>query len=416
MADSPDDVRDLVVVGASLAGLRAVEAARRTGYDGRITLVGAEPHLPYDRPPLSKAFLEEGTVPDAPPFRSEQHLREELGVDLVLGTPATGLDASDRVLEAGDREVAYDRLVVATGAAARMLPGTEGVAGVHPLRTVDDAVAVRAALDAGARTVVIGAGFIGSEVASGARKRGLPVTIVEGLDVPLTRSVGPEAGHVCADLHRANGADLRLGTGVREVLVTDGRAVGVLLDDGTQVDADLVVAGIGVVPSTGWLRDSGVALHERDGALLCDATLATSLPGVYGAGDVAHWPNPLFDGQLMRLEHWTNAAEHGAAAATNALDPSGGVPVSSVPYFWSDWYGHRIQFVGVPQADEVVVLADEPYLALYRRGDRVVGALTIDRPTQIMKLRRLISQRASWPEARTFAEGLPAVRAPQPAG
>ena len=157
-------------------------------------------------------------------------------------------------------------------------------------------------------------------------------------------------------------------------------------------------------------------MHERDGALLCDATLATSLPGVYGAGDVAYWPNPLFDDQLMRLEHWTNAAEHGAAAATNALDPAGGVPVSSVPYFWSDWYGHSIQFVGVPQADEVVVLADEPYLALYRRGDRVVGALTIDRPTQIMKLRRLISQRAPWPEARAFAEGLPAVRAPQPAG
>lgn len=396
-------MHDLVVVGASLAGLRAVETARRKGYAGRITLVGAEPHLPYDRPPLSKAFLDPGTEPAAPPFRTEEHLRDELGVDLVLGAPATGLDPSDRVVQVGEREVRYDALVIATGAAARTLPGTEDVAGVHALRTLEDARAVRAALDSGARTVVIGAGFIGSEVASGARRRGLPVTIVESLDLPLTRSVGPEAGQVCADLHRANGADLRLGTGVREVLVEDGRAAGVRLDDGTDVPAELVVAGIGVVPSTGWLRGSGIELHERDGAIVCDAVLATSLPGVYAAGDVAHWPNPLFDGQLMRLEHWTNAAEHGAAAATHALDPAAAVPVASVPYFWSDWYGHRIQFVGVPQADEVVVVATEPYLALYRRGARIVGALTVDRPTQIMKLRKLISQRAGWEDARAFA-------------
>lgn len=410
------DVRDLVVVGASLAGLRAVEAARRRGYDGRITLVGAEPHLPYDRPPLSKAFLDEGGPAEAPPFRTEEHLRAELGVELALGAPATALDPGEGVVVVGDREIRYDRVVVATGAAARRLPGTQGVSGVHALRTVDDAREVRAALDAGARTVVIGAGFIGSEVASGARKRGLPVTIVESLDVPLTRSVGPEAGEVCAELHRANGADLRCGTGVRRVVVEAGRATGVELDDGTVVPADLVVAGIGVEPSTGWLRSSGVRLHERDGGLLCDATLATSLPGVYGAGDVAHWPNPLFDDQVMRLEHWTNAADHGAAAAAAALDPAAAVPVAAMPYFWSDWYGHRIQFVGVPQADEIAVIAHDPYLALYRRGDRVVGALTVDRPTQIMKLRRLISQRASWAEATGFAQTLPAVRTPQPTG
>lgn len=408
------EVSDFVVVGASLAGLRTVEAARRKGYAGRITLIGSELHLPYDRPPLSKAFLDADHEPVAPPFRTEEHLRDELGVDLRLGAPATALDAAAGSVVVGDGEVRYDRLVIATGAAARTLPGTDGIAGVHGLRTVDDAVAIRAALDAGARTVVIGAGFIGSEVASGARKRGLPVTIVESLDVPLTRSVGLEAGQVCAELHLANGADLRCGTGVDGIVAQQGRAVGVRLDDGTTIPADLVVVGIGVLPGTGWLEGSGVALHERDRGIVCDATLATTVPGVYAAGDVVHWPNPLFDDQVMRLEHWTNAAEHGAAAAAHAIDPASAKPVSSVPYFWSDWYGHRIQFVGVPQADEVEVIDREPYLALYRRGGRVVGALTIDRPTQIMKLRKLIAQRASYEDARAFATTLPAVRAAQP--
>lgn len=403
----------LVVVGASLAGLRTVEAARKQGYAGLITLIGGEEHLPYDRPPLSKAFLDEGTPAEAPPFRSEECLRDELGVELILGEPATGLDPQGREVSVGERAIPYDRLVIATGATARTMAGTEGVVGVHCLRTVDDARAIRRALDAGARTVVVGAGFIGSEVASGARKRDLPVTIVEYLDVPLTRSVGPEAGHVCADLHRANGVDLRTGVGVERVEVENGRATGVVLSDGDVIPADLVVAGIGVAPATAWLRGSGIALHERDGGVLCDETLATSLPAVYAVGDVAHWPNALFDGQLMRLEHWTNAAEHGAAAAANALDPENAKAVTSVPYFWSDWYGHRIQFVGVPQDAEVEVLAEDPYLALYRRGDRVVGALTIDRPTHIMKLRRQVAQRAAWQEAVDFANSLPVVRRPE---
>lgn len=414
MPATADAVQDFVVVGASLAGLRTVEAARRKGYTGRITLIGAETHLPYDRPPLSKAFLDADHEAVAPPFRTEEHLRDELGVDLRLGAPATALDAAAGTVAVGEGEIRYDRLVIATGAAARSLPGTEGMTGVHSLRTLDDALAIRAALDAGARTVVIGAGFIGSEVASGARKRGLPVTIVESLDVPLTRSVGPEAGKVCADLHLANGTDLRCGTGVQGIVADRGRAVGVRLDDGTTVPADLVVVGIGVVPGTGWLEGSGVTLHERDRGIVCDATLATTVPGVYAAGDVVHWPNPLFDDQVMRLEHWTNAAEHGAAAAAHALEPASAKPVSSVPYFWSDWYGHRIQFVGVPQADEIEVVAQEPYLALYRRAGRIVGALTVDRPTQIMKVRKLIAQRASYEDARAFCDSLPAPRGLQP--
>jgi NADPH-dependent 2,4-dienoyl-CoA reductase/sulfur reductase-like enzyme len=398
----------LVVVGASLAGLRTIEAARKLGHTGPITLIGAEEHPPYDRPPLSKAYLEEGSSTNPSTFRSTEHLTQELGVELMLGAPATGLNPEMRTVHLGDTTVPYDRLVIATGATARTLPGTDGIPGVHSLRTIDDARAIRAALDAGARTVVVGAGFIGSEVASGARKRQLPVTIVESLEVPLTRSVGPDAGRACAALHIANGADLRTCVGVERVEVRDGRTVGVVLSDGDRIPADLVVAGIGVVPATSWLAGSGIELHERDGGVICADTLATSLPGVYAVGDVAYWPNGLFDGQLMRLEHWTNAAEHGAAAAANALGAGRGTPVTSVPYFWSDWYGHRIQFVGVPQDAEVEVLAEHPYLALYRRGARLVGALTIDRPTHIMKLRRLVAQRTNWDEAVEFARALPA--------
>jgi NADPH-dependent 2,4-dienoyl-CoA reductase/sulfur reductase-like enzyme len=383
-----------VVVGASLAGLRAVEAARRRGFDGEIVLVGSEPHAPYDRPPLSKAVLAADGPGGSPTLRTAQVLREELGVDLRLGAAATALHPGDRTVLVGDEEVRYDALVVATGAHARTLPGAEGVAGVHTLRTVEDARAVRAALDAGARTVVVGAGFIGSEVASAARARDLPVTVVEALDVPLSRSVGAEAGLVCADLHRAAGTDLRLATRVAGVATRDGRATGVELETGEVLPADLVVVGTGAAPSTGWLAGSGVPLHPRDGGVVCDATLWTGVPGVYAAGDVAHWPHPLFDDDLMRLEHWSNAAEHGAAAATHALGLAEPRPVASVPYFWSDWFGRRIQFVGTPAADEVLRVDDGVEgraLLLYRRGGRLVGAMTVDRPAEIMKYRRLIA-------------------------
>ena len=208
----------LVVVGASLAGLRAVEAARKAGHEGRITLIGAEQHLPYDRPPLSKAFLEvaeDGPAPH-PYFRDESTLRDELDVELLLGRRAIALDTSARVvtLEDGVR-VGYDVLVIATGAAARTLPGSDGLGGVHPLRTLDDAVAIRDALDAGARTVVVGAGFIGSEIASSAAKRGVEVTILEALPTPLVRAAGAAMGSALASLHTRNGTTLRCGVGVR---------------------------------------------------------------------------------------------------------------------------------------------------------------------------------------------------------
>jgi NADPH-dependent 2,4-dienoyl-CoA reductase/sulfur reductase-like enzyme len=335
-------------------------------------------------------------------FRTEDQFAE-LGAQLALGTPGTGLDPDGHEVIVGDRRLGYDALVVATGAAARTLPGSEGLAGVHVLRSLDDAVALRTALDARPRhVVVVGAGFIGSEVASGACKRGLDVTIVEAARFPLTRSLGPEMGIACSMLHERNGTTLRTGLGVAR-LQGAGAVQKVELTDGTVLAADLVVVGIGAAPATGWLQDSGIALGD---GVVCDAMLASSLPGVYAAGDVARWHNPMFD-RSMRLEHWTSAAEQGAAAARNALDPANARPYSTVPYFWSDWYGSRIQFVGLPGGDEHRVVtgsAEEGRLvALYREGDRLVGALTVNHQASTMKYRALIARRTSWTDSLHFA-------------
>jgi NADPH-dependent 2,4-dienoyl-CoA reductase/sulfur reductase-like enzyme len=396
----------LVVVGASLAGLRAVEAARKTGFAGDITLIGGEPHLPYDRPPLSKEFLEatEPGVEARIPFFRNDDAYTDLGVELLLGEQATGLDVARKVVYVADRQIGYDALVIATGSQLRTLPGTGHMDGVHGLRTLEDSLSIRAALDAGARTVVVGAGFIGSEVASGARKRGLEVTVVEALPTPLVRAAGTEMGAAIASLHERNGTTLLCGRGVAAV-EGDRRVERVVLDDGTLIDADLVVVGIGVSPCVTWLEGSSLAI---DNGVMCDETLWTGAPGVYAAGDVANWLNPVFDAR-QRMENWTAAAEQGAAAARNALDPENAKPYGTVPYFWSDWYGSRIQFVGVPEADEVLLVDGdvengEGWVALYRRGDRLVGALTVNGQTVIMKYRRMIAQKSSWGDALEFAE------------
>lgn len=393
----------LVVVGASLAGLRAVESARKSGYAGPITLVGAEEHLPYDRPPLSKAFLGEGTGTQTP-FREEHVLRDELGVELMLGEPATGLDVRTKEIRVGSRSLVYSGLIVATGARARAFAGSEGLGGVHTLRTIEDAVAVRDGLDSRARTVVIGAGFIGSEVASAAAKRGVDVTIVEAMPVPLVRAVGEELGAVLGRLHARRGIALRTGTAVAALEGAE-TVTGVRLATGEILPADMVVVGIGAVPETDWLRDSEVELHERDGGLIADETLRVA-DGVVAAGDVVHWPNPLFDGMFQRLEHWTSAAEQGALAARNVLAPQTAQAYSTVPYFWSDWYDYRIQFVGSPVADEVRVTRgsteNDSFTALYRRGDRMVGALCVNDPTVVMKYRALIMKRCSWTDGIAY--------------
>jgi NADPH-dependent 2,4-dienoyl-CoA reductase/sulfur reductase-like enzyme len=404
----------LVVVGASLAGLRAVEAARRAGFTGAITLVGSEEHLPYDRPPLSKEFLTSADVPPPPTLRERTILRDELHVDLRLGVSATGLDTAERAVWIGKDPLPYTALVLATGATPRTFPGSEHLAGVHTLRNLDDARRIRTALDAGARTVVVGAGFIGSEIASSARQRGSTVTVVEAMPTPLARPVGEQMGIVLAGLHERNGTTLRCGVGVEAIEGVD-RVEAVRLADGTRIEADLVVVGVGVAPATDWLISSGLELAN---GVECDKTLQTSAPGVYAAGDLASWPNPVFDTR-MRLEHWTIAAEQGGVAGRHAVDPSAATAYGTVPYFWSDWYGKRIQFVGIAAAaDEVQVVAGdlegESFLTLYRRGDRLIGALGLEQRSQVMKYRVLIGKGATWTEALEFARERAAAKAATP--
>ena len=394
------DLQHIVVVGASLAGLRAAEALRDAGYDATLTLVGAERRMPYDRPPLSKQVLSGEWDAERTDLRDRASY-EALDLDLRLGRTATALDLAARTVELdGGETVRFDGLIVATGTAPRVLPGTPALEGIHTLRTLEDCLAIRRAFDDGGRVAVVGAGFIGSEVAATARERGLDVTLIEAAPVPLVRAVGEEMGRVCAALHDDHGVDLRLGAGV-EGFEGSGRVQRVRLSDGTAVDADVAIVGVGVAPSTGWLESSGLAL--RDG-VVCDATCAASAPGVYAAGDVARWRNPLFDDE-MRVEHWTNATEQGRAAALNLLaGPADATPFAPVPYFWSDQYGVKIQLVGhVRPDDEVRVvhgsIDDRRLVALYRRGARLVGALGFDRPGLVMACRRLTAERASWEDA-----------------
>ena len=336
-------VRNVVVVGASLAGLRAVETLRNDGFDGTITLVNAEAHLPYDRPPLSKRVLA-GELE-----HHDIHLRKEpdyapLDLDIRFGRMASALDPVAQTVTLDDGDVLpYDGVILATGATPRTIPGTPDLDGIYVLRTIDDSLAVRAELDkTPTRVVVVGAGFIGAEVAATARKRGLEVTILEALPVPLVRALGNHMGAACAAVHADHGVEVRTSTGVEAIEGTT-RVERVRLSDGSTLDADVVVVGIGVVPNTKWLEGSG--LEIRDG-VVCDATLAAGPPGVYCAGDITRWPNHLFD-EEMRVEHWTNAAEQGAAAASNLLlGPDNAVPYAPVPFFWSDQYDSRIQFVG----------------------------------------------------------------------
>lgn len=391
----------VVVVGASLAGLRAVETARDLGYAGRLILVGAESHLPYDRPPLSKDFLRDGPASTTHLLPASERLLADLEVELLLGSAATGLDPVARTLVVDDAEIAYDELLVTTGVRPHTLPGQEALGGVHQLRTLDDAAAIHTALAAGARTVVVGGGFIGAEIASAAALRGLAVTIVEAAPTPLVRAVGAIAGDALATLHARHGAELRVGVGV-ERLLGEGRVEAVLLTDGTQLPADLVVVGIGAAPNTEWLEGSGLAL---DDGIICDSTLRAA-PGVHAAGDVARWTNPLFD-RAMRLEHWTNAGEQAAHAMTNILHPTEATQYNHVPYFWSDWYARRIQFAGLPVGEPLVVSGDwdaEAFVALYREGERLIGALTLDRRGDIMKYRGLIARHATWSDALDLAD------------
>jgi len=409
-------LRKIVAVGASLAGLRACETLRQEGFDGEITLVGAEHEIPYDRPPLSKKLLAGDWEPDRIRLRKDEDF-ESLGLTLRLGVRAVALDTSTRTVSLDDGSaVTYDGLIIATGASPRRLPDQPSLQGVVELRTLSDAVALRdLTADGTARVTVIGAGFIGLEVAATVRARGCAVTVLEGAPSPLIRALGVEMGAAVASVHARNDVELRCGVQVAGIEGADGRITGVRLGDGSVVASDVVLVGVGVAPNTDWLAGSGLTI--RDG-IVCDATLNVGVPRVYAAGDCARWPNAVFagfDDEEMRVEHWTNAAEQGAAAAKNLLAVARGEqpqPFVSVPFFWSDQFDSRIQFVGRAHGgDEVHVFAgsiDGAFAALYGYQGRLRGVLGVSKPKMVMPFRSLLAARASWEEALARAEALTA--------
>jgi NADPH-dependent 2,4-dienoyl-CoA reductase/sulfur reductase-like enzyme len=397
-------VDSITVVGASLAGLRATEALRRSGFDGRLTLVGAESHLPYDRPPLSKELLSGEWDHDRVVLRRAPY--DELDLELLLGFRATALDAATRTVTLHDgRTVSADGIVLATGAAPRSLPGLPALDGIVTLRTLDDCMVLRGAMERGARVCVIGAGFIGAEVAATARARGLEVTVLEALDAPMVRGVGARIGASLAALHRANGVDLRTGV-IVEGVEGDGRVERVRLADGGSVECDVLLVAVGAAPCTAWLEGSGLTI---DDGVVCDETLLAA-PGIVAAGDVARWPNPTFDGESMRIEHWTNAAEQGMHVANRLLaDDGASMPFAAVPFVWSDQFGVKIQSAGrFSGTDRMEVvhgsIEEHRFVAIFERAGRVSGVLGCSEPRRVMQYRRLIGARTPFDEALTAVE------------
>jgi 3-phenylpropionate/trans-cinnamate dioxygenase ferredoxin reductase subunit len=405
----------VLVVGASLAGWRTVEGLRAEGFEGNISLVGAERHLPYDRPPLSKQVLA-GTWPPEKAVLADKRRSSELRVHEVLGRRAVVLDVEGRRIELDDGTVLDgDAVVIATGAAPRRLLGTEALGqadGLFTLRTLDDSLALRAAVTAteAARVVVIGAGFIGAEVASTCAGLGCSVTVLEAMEIPLANVLGPLVGAHCGTLHGANGVGLRTGVAVAGVdrLEGPGPRLTVRLADGESFDADVVVVGIGVVPTTAWLEGSGLTVEN---GVVCDHTLHAA-DGIVCAGDLARWMWR-HDGaeELIRIEHWEVAAGAGLAAARSLLAGRPDAPAfAPVPYFWSDQYGIRFQVLGNPGGDDEVVLTEGSFeegkfVALYGRKGRLRAVMAIGKPRQLMGFRPLLQAGASWDDALAHAAG-----------
>ncbi|MFJ8965977.1 NAD(P)/FAD-dependent oxidoreductase [Lentzea sp. NPDC102401] len=385
-------LHQVVVVGASAAGVTTAETLRREGYTGRLTLVGDEKALPYDRPPLSKQVLAGTWEPERTLLRPDSAYVDH-DIELKLGSAASGLDLAPRTVALSNgEEIAYDGLVIATGTTPRTLPFGHDLAGVHVLRTIDDALALRGDLLRSSSVVVVGAGFLGTEAAASARLLGLDVTLVDPLPLPLVRQFGDQVASVIAELHEEHGVRLRTGTGVA-ALHGDIAVSGVELTDGTVLRADVVLVAIGAAPATAWLDGSGVPV---DDGVVCDAT-CRAVDGVYAAGDVARWFNPHF-GALMRVEHRMNATEQGMAAARNLLGAQ--TPFAPVPYFWTDQFDAKIQAYGVfPAGAEMVVahgqLAERKFAAHYLAGGRVVGVLGWNMARQLRQDRQLISPATS---------------------
>ena len=411
------------MVGSSVAGIRAAETLRQGGFDGTITVITEESESSYDRPPLSKKYLS-GDVDEERIALRKPEMLDALELEWMRGSTATGFDAFTRTitLSSGDT-ITADGVIIATGGRARTLPNVPMVGGVHVLRTLQDAQGMRADLKPGAHLVVIGAGFIGLEAAATAAQMGVQVTVLEGAPAPLIRGLGEQMGAAVAAVHARNGVQVRCGVSVQGI-EHDGRVSAVLLGDGERIVCDAVLVGIGVTPATQWLEGSGLEL--RDG-VVCDEFLSTGFPGVYAAGDLLRWPNAMFAHVEadMRVEHWTNAAEQGAAAATNLLaELQGGerTPYSAVPFFWSDQFDARIQFLGRSHPDaQVEVVAGSPadgrFCAMYVLNGRFVGVLGVTMPKLVMSSRALLMKETTADETRAhFAAVAAAPAAGKPQG
>jgi 3-phenylpropionate/trans-cinnamate dioxygenase ferredoxin reductase subunit len=376
----------IVIVGASLAGLRSAQALREEGFEGEVLMLGEEPYTPYDRPPLSKGLL----AGSQEPAQLELRGVAQLEASWLLGDPACRLDSGRRLITTrSGRTIAYDRVLIATGSVPRRIPALNpSRPGVHELRTLDDALALRQALAGARKLAIVGAGFIGVEVASTARSLGLEVDLVS-LDPPLA-AVGSLVSTLTTQLLAEHEVGLHLS---RSVVAVEGtpRVERLLLDDGTRVEADVVLSAVGAVPATAWLKDSGLRLQD---GVVCDAWCAAlGADGVVAAGDVARWPNRLFGETPIRVEHWTNAGEQARVAAHTMLHGSGhGEPHTSVPSFWSEHFGLRLQSVGLPgHGDPLEVLngdlAQRRFVATSRRGGRLVGAVAYGMPRALVALR-----------------------------
>ncbi|SDO86282.1 NADPH-dependent 2,4-dienoyl-CoA reductase, sulfur reductase [Nakamurella panacisegetis] len=381
----------VTVVGAGLAGHATAKALRQQGFTGTITVIGDESVRPYDRPPLSKDFLAGLTGVSELALELED---EALDAQWVLGVHAIGLDPVTRTVALDDGTlIASDAVVIATGSRARRMPGAP--AGVHTVRTLADAAALREELKPGVRLAVIGAGFIGAEIASTARGLGIDVTVIEAAPAPLAGPLGPEMGRVVAGLHEANGVALRCGVAVAGLLGTE-RVTGVLLADGTEVPADVVVAGIGAVPAVEWLEGSGLDLAApgSGGGVVCDAVGATNFAGVFAVGDCSAW----FDdvrGRHHRIEHWTDSRDRPAVMVGAMLGHPPTTPLRP-PYFWSDQYGVKIQFTGRRDGTEEVTIEagsaeTHDILAVYRRDGEPVAVLGMNQPKLFTRWRKQLS-------------------------
>ncbi|MDD9381707.1 FAD-dependent oxidoreductase [Streptomyces sp. ZAF1911] len=375
--------RGVVIVGAGMAGVQTAVALREQGWTGPVTLLGAEPHQPYDRPPLSKAVLL-GKAEDSA-FDVDF---EELGIELRLGVEVTGLRPADREVDTEAGPVPYEVLVLATGALPLTLPGAEGVPGVHLLRTLDDAARLRPVLAAGSAVVVVGAGWIGAEFATAAREAGCAVTVVEAADRVLAGALPAEVAEPMGRWYAEAGAELL--TGARVASVEQGR---VLLADGRTLPAGAVVVGIGARPATGWLAGSGVELGP-DGAVTADERLRTSVPGVYAVGDCASFPSGRYGSRLL-VHHWDNALQGPRVVAADIVAGGSGEQVyDPVPYFWSEQFGRFVQYAG-HHADADAMLwrgdpADDTWSVCWLRGGRLAAVLAVGRPRDLAQGRRLI--------------------------